>query len=116
MGIWISYLRANGPTLLLLTLFLSLNQALAAADRPNILFAFADDWGRYAGAYARLEPGGPADLAVTPHFDELAREGVLFRNAFVNAPSCTPCRSSLLSGQFFWRTGRGAILLSLIHI
>ena len=110
MGIWISYLRANGPTLLLLTLFLSLNQALAAADRPNILFAFADDWGRYAGAYARLEPGGPADLAVTPHFDELAREGVLFRNAFVNAPSCTPCRSSLLSGQFFWRTGRGAIL------
>jgi len=80
------------------------------SQRPNILFAFADDWGRYASAYAQLEPGGIGDLVSTPHFDRLAREGVLFTNAFVNAPSCTPCRSSLLSGQYFWRTGRGAIL------
>ena len=26
------------------------------------------------------------------------------------APSCTPCRSSILSGQYFWQTGLGAIL------
>jgi len=83
-------------------------------SRPNILFAFADDWGRYASAYAKLEPGGPADILNTPHFDRIAREGVLFRNAFVNAPSCTPCRSSLLSGQYFWRTGQGAILQGAI--
>ena len=82
----------------------------AAETRPNIVFAFADDWGKYASAYAELEPGGISDLVSTPHFDRVASEGVLFRNAFVNAPSCTPCRSSLLSGQFFWRTGRGAIL------
>jgi hypothetical protein len=37
--------------------------------RPNILFAFADDWGRYASAYAKLEPGGPSDVVKTPHFD-----------------------------------------------
>ena len=83
-------------------------------NRPNILFAFADDWGRYASAYAQLEPGGPSDLVNTPHFDRVAREGVLFANAFVNAPSCTPCRSSLLSGQYFWRTGMGAILQGAI--
>lgn len=92
-----------------------LGSTLARADdseaRPNILFAFADDWGRYASAYAKLDPGGPSDLIETPNFDRIANEGVLFRNAFVNAPSCTPCRSSLLSGQHFWRTGRGAILL-----
>lgn len=80
-------------------------------NRPNILLAFADDWGRHAGAYAVLEgPGTPNDLVRTPNFDRVAREGVLFRGAFVSAPSCTPCRSALLSGQHFWRTGRGAIL------
>jgi N-sulfoglucosamine sulfohydrolase len=79
--------------------------------RPNILFAFADDWGRYASAYARLDgPGTINDVVRTPNFDQLAAEGVLFRHAFVSAPSCTPCRSALFSGQHFWRTGRAAIL------
>lgn len=85
----------------------------AAADqqRPNILFLFADDWGRLASIYGEVEgPGGVNDVVRTPNFDRLARRGVLFRHAHVNAPSCTPCRSSLLSGQYFWRTGRGAIL------
>lgn len=82
-----------------------------AADRPNILFAFADDWGCYAGAYAMVDgPGSPCDVVKTPNVDRVAREGVLFKNAFVTAPSCTPCRSSLLSGQYFYRTGMGAIL------
>jgi arylsulfatase A-like enzyme len=79
--------------------------------RPNIVFAFADDWGRVASAYARLDgPGTINDVVRTPNFDRVASEGVLFRRAFVSAPSCTPCRSALLSGQHFWRTGRGAIL------
>ncbi len=92
--------------------------AMALADepaRPNILFAFADDWGRYASSYAEVErDGGINDVVRTPTFDRIARGGVLFLNAFVNAPSCTPCRSSLLSGQYFWRTGRGAILQGAI--
>ncbi|QDU25149.1 Choline-sulfatase [Anatilimnocola aggregata] len=87
----------------------------ADAKRPNILFAFADDWGRYASAYAAVDgPGTPNDVVRTPNFDRLAREGVLFRRAFVSAPSCTPCRSALLSGQHFWRTGRASILRGAI--
>jgi len=102
--------------LLLTTIVFSFasNALVKAEDRPNILFAFADDWGRYASAYAQLEPGGINDLVSTPNFDRIAKEGVLFTRAFVNAPSCTPCRSSLLSGQHFWRTGRGAILQGAI--
>ncbi len=84
---------------------------LAEEKRPNILFVFADDWGRFASAYAKLDgPGTINDVVRTPNFDRVAREGILFRRAFVSAPSCTPCRSALLSGQHFWRTGRGAIL------
>ena len=79
--------------------------------RPNILFAFADDWGRYASAYARQEGSNSLNALIhTPHFDRIAREGALFTNAYVPAPSCTPCRSSVLSGQYFWQTGLGAIL------
>ena len=83
--------------------------------RPNILFAFADDWGRYASAYRQIEGDNtPNALLDTPNFDRVAREGALFTNAFVPAPSCTPCRSSLLTGRYFWQTGRGAILQGAI--
>ncbi len=89
--------------------------ARATADeRPHIVMAFADDWGKYAGAYGKLEPGGISDHAVTPNFDRVADEGLLFTRAFVSAPSCTPCRSSLLTGQHFWRCGRASILQGAI--
>lgn len=85
--------------------------AEASDSRRNILLVFADDWGRYAGAYAKAD-GKPSinDVIKTPNVDKVASEGVLFRNAFVNAPSCTPCRSSLLSGRYFFQTGQAAIL------
>jgi arylsulfatase A-like enzyme len=97
------------------------NQGLSsppgAAPRWNILFIFSDDWGRYASCYKGLDKdaeGAPRatlnDVVQTPNVDRIAREGILFRNAFVNAPSCTPCRSSLFSGRYFFNCNRGAIL------
>ena len=79
--------------------------------QPNIVFAFADDWGRYASAY-RDQPGESSihELIDTPNFDRIADEGTIFLNAHVPAPSCTPCRSSILTGRYFWQTGMGAIL------
>jgi len=79
----------------LLILLSVVSRAADAAKKPNILFVFADDWGRYAGAYAAVD-GRPSinDVVKTPHIDRVAREGAIFRNAFVPAPSCTPCRSS----------------------
>ena len=76
-------------------------------ERPNILFAFADDWGYpHAGVYG--------DTTVqTPSFDRVAREGVLFRNAHISSPSCTPSRGAILAGQDFWRLGPAANLWSV---
>ena len=92
-------------------LFLPWLMRAADTNRLNILFCFADDWGRYASCYAKLD-GGPSlnQIVKTPSVDRVAREGVMFRNAFVPAPSCTPCRSALLTGRYWWNTDRGAIL------
>ncbi len=103
--------RLSVPLVLAWLLVISLPIASFAEQRPNVLFVFADDWGRFASSYAQIDgPGTICDVISTPNFDRIAKEGVLFRRAFVSAPSCTPCRSALLSGQHFWRTGRGAIL------
>ena len=81
------------------------------SKRPNIVFLFADDWGRYASAYRQFQSENTVNHIVnTPNFDRVAAEGAIFTNAHVPAPTCTPCRSSILSGTYFWETGLGAIL------
>ena len=98
--------------ILLAAFFQCLSMRVGAAnERWNILFIFADDWGRYASCYQGLD-GRPTlnDVVKTPHVDAVAREGTLFRNCYVNAPSCTPCRSSLLSGRYFFQCALGSIL------
>ena len=69
--------------------------------RPNILVAIADDWAwPHAGAYG-------CRFVSTPVFDRLAREGVLFSNAFTTAPTCTASRASLLTGCYPWSLEAG---------
>ncbi len=85
--------------------------AESKAPRWNVLFVFADDWGRYAGAYAKIDQRATLnDVIKTPHIDRVAQQGILFRNAFVNSPSCTPSRSALMTGRYFFNTGPSSIL------
>jgi len=78
---------------LLLCLSLCWVSSISAHDRPNILFFFVDDWGRYAGVYADPETPSLNDVVQTPNIDRIAKEGVLFNNAFVPVASCGPCRA-----------------------
>ena len=70
------------------------------------MFAIADDWGwPHAGAYGDK-------VVKTPTFDAIARDGVLFTNAYISSPSCTPSRGAIVTGQHFWRLREGANLWS----
>ena len=71
---------------------------------PDIVVIAGDDW---SWPHASIL-GDPA--VKTPSFDRIAREGVLFENAFVSAPSCTPSRLAIATGQSHWRLGEGANL------
>ena len=82
----------------------------ALDSRPNVLLLFADDLGCYASAYADPKRPSPNDIIHTPVFDRIAKEGALFRNAFVSSPSCSPSRAALNTGRHFFRNGSHAQL------
>lgn len=66
-----------------------------APGPPNIVFIFTDDHAAHAiGAYG----SHLAEVAGTPNLDRLAREGMLFRNAFVANSICVPSRATILTG------------------
>jgi len=85
-----------------------LSEGERPAERPNILFCISDD-------QSWLHTGIWGDKMVkTPNFDRVAREGVLFRHAFCCAPSCTPSRSGILTGQEIWRLEQGGTLFGTL--
>jgi arylsulfatase A-like enzyme len=73
-------------------------------DRPpNILYIHSHDTGRYVQPYGYQVP--------TPNIQLLADQGVLFREAFCAAPTCSGSRASLLTGQYCHNNG----MLGLAH-
>jgi N-sulfoglucosamine sulfohydrolase len=79
-----------------------------AAPRPSVLIVIADDW-------SSPDAGALGNTAVrTPAFDRIAREGVRFNHAFVAAPSCTPSRAAILTGQWPHRLEAGANLWGML--
>jgi len=83
----------------LLTFFVLLSLSgghISAAERPNILFAIADDWGLHAGAYG-------TQWIKTPAFDRVAKEGLLFKNAYTPMAKCAPSRAIVLTGRHLWQ-------------
>ena len=64
-----------------------------ASDPPNFLWIVSEDNGPFFGCY-----GDP--FATTPTLDKLATEGVLYENAFANAPVCAPARSTIITGMY----------------
>ncbi len=63
----------------------------SAMSKVNIIYIHSHDTGRY------LQPYGYGIL--TPNLQRLAEEGILFRRAYCAAPTCSPSRAALLTGQ-----------------
>jgi N-sulfoglucosamine sulfohydrolase len=74
---------------------------VGAAERPNILFAVADDWSYgHAGAYS-------CRWVKTPGFDRVASEGILFTHAYTPNAKCAPSRACILTGRNSWQLKAG---------
>ncbi len=86
------FYHAKNLSLILLLVCCNLNVAGETVDsKPNVLFIAIEDFNpEHFGCY-----GGKA---ITPNIDAIAQEGVIFKNAFCQAPVCNPSRTALLTG------------------
>ena len=82
-----------------IAIFLGLSLSLLANDspqvsgKPNIIFFLVDD-------YDKPETSPYGGKVLTPNLDRLAREGMLFNNAYVTSTVCTPSRYTMLTGRY----------------
>jgi arylsulfatase A-like enzyme len=60
---------------------------------PNVVWLVSEDNSPFIGVYGD-------SLARTPRIDKFASEGILYENAFANAPVCAPSRSTLITGMY----------------
>jgi N-sulfoglucosamine sulfohydrolase len=70
---------------------------------PNVLYLHSHDTGRYVEPY-----GHPI---ATPNIQQLANQGIVFREAFCAVPTCSGSRACLLTGQYGHSNG----MLGLAH-
>lgn len=77
-------------------------RSILAAERPNILFCIADD-----ASYPHMGAYG-CSWVNTPGFDRIAREGLLFTNAYTPNAKCAPSRACILTGRNSWQLKEAA--------
>ncbi|AGA25331.1 sulfatase family protein [Singulisphaera acidiphila] len=79
--------------MLLGTSFVSRPGLAAPADRPNILWLVAEDFGPHLGCYGTQQ-------VWTPNIDKLAADGVRYTRAYTTAPVCSVSRSAFMTGMY----------------
>jgi arylsulfatase A-like enzyme len=89
------------PLIAAAALFAAPVSAGAAPATPNILFCIADDASPHFGAYG-------CKWVQTPNIDRLARNGLVFENAYTPTAKCAPSRAAILTGRYPWQLEQGA--------
>lgn len=91
-----SVIRTKNCAIILLFLFFSgvkLSGRESKVKRPNVVWILIENIGPELPCYGNNE-------IKTPYLDRLAADGTIYRNAFANAPVCSPSRSSLITGLY----------------
>ena len=90
--------------LLILTVLCLASACAENDERPNIIIFISDDvsWNDH-GCYGNK-------AARTPNIDQLAKHGIRFDNAYLTASSCSPSRSSIITGRYPHNNGKAAEL------
>jgi len=90
--------------LALMPIFLKCSQSgddNSKKTKPNILWITIEDTSpQFIGIYGN-------ETANTPVIDKLAKEGVLFTNAFSTGTVCSPSRTAIITGVKVYKTGTG---------
>jgi N-sulfoglucosamine sulfohydrolase len=94
----------SGEKIIIILLGLLANIA-CAAGRPNLILITGDDMGFQLGCYGDT-------VATTPHMDRLARDGARFTRGYITQASCSPSRSSMLTGLYPHQNGQ----IGLAHL
>ncbi len=87
------YLKMAGAAALVVS-----QMAMAESAKPNIIYINADDYGI-------MDIGYNSDRYRTPNLDRLAKEGMVFTEAYAPAANCAPSRACVMSGQYGPRHG-----------
>ncbi|MBA4139738.1 MAG: sulfatase [Segetibacter sp.] len=85
--------------LVLLFMFIPNAKAQGLIGKPNIIYIIADDV-----SYDDFGCYGNKDVR-TPNIDRIAKEGIRFTNAYLTSSSCSPSRTSIISGRYPHNTG-----------
>ncbi|MCW5982642.1 MAG: sulfatase-like hydrolase/transferase [Bryobacteraceae bacterium] len=96
-ALYIACMRLSGVALIL-ALAAGAASDSKAPPRPNILWLTSEDNGPHLGAYGD-------SYARTPNLDKLAARGMIYANAWSNAPVCAPARTAIISGMYPTSTG-----------
>ncbi|MEM1225541.1 MAG: sulfatase-like hydrolase/transferase [Planctomycetota bacterium] len=71
----------------------------STTDQPNFVFFLIDDMGWCDMGFSGNK------FIETPNTDRIAREGIIFSQAYASAPNCAPSRACIMSGQYPPRHG-----------
>src|SRR5690606_41050994 len=87
------------PYAIIFVLLFGFEAKAQSEKRPNIVLILADDISRNDfGCYGNTQ-------VKTPNIDALAKQGIKFNNTFLTISSCSPSRSSIMTGRYPHNTG-----------